>query len=193
MNPVWCPTPGFQDILELPSITNLNLNIRVNYAGESVPGVLKASNEMTFFKTNFQKVLKEAGLDGQEVQKGVIRFYKRFQFECRQSVLLLYSCAMQIEQKVLDGGIRGPPQEFYQPMHEDGWRLTKTASGFSLKAQTTAVIYHLSFAGVMVILGMFYFSTIMCKQVLEFLFVSDKQVLSQKDADLDFNKHLKDE
>lgn len=191
MNPVWCPTPGFQDILELPSIADLNLNIRINYAGDSIPGQLKVSNEDTFFKTTFNKVFKEAGLEGQEIKTGIIRFYKRFQYECQQSILLLYSCKLEVNMKILDGGTRGPPQEFYQPMHEDGSRLTKTASGFSLKTQTTAVIYHLSFAGMVIILGMFYFSTIICKQLLEYLFVSDKRILAQKDADLDFSKHLK--
>lgn len=191
MNPVWCPTQGFQDILELPSIAQLNLNMRINFAGDTVPSELKSSNYRTFFKTNFSEILREFGVSDLEFKAGVIRFYKRYQFECRQSPLLIYSCGLKVSNKILDGGVRGPPQEFYQPMHEDGVRLTKSASGYSLKIQAVATIHHLSFSGILVVLGMFYISTIICKNTLELFFASSPQIKAQKDADLDFAKHLK--
>jgi hypothetical protein len=191
MNPVWCQTPGFQDILELPSIAELSLNLRVNFAGDSIPSELKLANQKTTFKTTFNQIFKDSGLETYEFKAGVIRFYRRYQYECQQSLMLSYSCIMHSSIKILDNGIRGPPQEFYQSMHEDGYRLTKSASGFSLKAQAVAVIYHLSLSGFMVILGMFYFSTIICKMLLGYLFASSPQIETQKDANLDLAKHLK--
>lgn len=82
--------------------------------------------------------------------------------------------------------------DFYEQLPK-GARLTHSVSGYNINVQTSAVINHISVCGFLVILGFWYFSTLITKDLLVFFLdkKTKENINSQGDADLDVNKHFK--
>ena len=190
MNPVWCPTPGFLDELELPSIETLDFDLRINFGGTIIPNKLKSDRSYLHSTTNFQNLLNELKIEPTD-DNTITKFYLSYHYNCYTSIILTSVCNSRRQLRLITEG-SNLPFESYQYL-EDGSRLTKLISGYSLRVFATATVSSFAFSGFLMIAGLGYFSTLIIKNTIVFFLANKSQIKMQANYELDLKSQFKRE
>lgn len=85
--------PGHRDVLNLPSIENLDLDLHILFAGEGVPLRLKEYNEDTQMTLSVSQILSSMSGDHKGNKKNLMRLLIRYEYVCTQSLFIVFFCS----------------------------------------------------------------------------------------------------